>query len=180
MKIPARLFVFALPVLAVSCGTVAEDSIEGPELTIGSEVSSTALAGGERATDEALPESLYGSAAAPAGEVGALPSDVPAEFAHLETLDAEAIVPGNVGAGRFLVKLRKARFVGNLTLENKRSAVAGAGEGYTVIDGNLIVGSLCRVSGLTVTGDVIFTGNGAQVDVDCRGQVLDYGLQNRH
>ena len=54
------------------------------------------------------------------------------------------------------------------------------GVGRAVGGGNLIVGSQCSVTGLTVTGDVIFSGNNAFVSVQCFGQVLDYGMQNRY
>ena len=46
----------------------------------------------------------------------------------------------------------------------------------TVIDGNLVVKTQCKVSNLTVTGDVIFEGNqGKLIDVDFHGQIIDRG-----
>lgn len=117
---------------------------------------------------------------APSGETAASSSvdtvveSRASQFAGLEMFDASAVVvtgSSEVGAGRY---------VGNLVLDTKRATITGAGAGQTVIDGNLIVGGQCKVSGLTVTGDVIFTGNNARVDVTFFGQVLDYGMHNRH
>ena len=158
MKIQANLFVFALSCLVSGCGTVSETGNDNPSVAIGA-------------------ESLEAqNAPAPAGEVAvpadAVPADaVPAEFAHLQTFDAEQFAYG---------ELAKGRYVGNLVIEQQGASLRGSGVGETVIDGNLIVGTMCTVTGLTVTGDVIFTGNSARVTVNCRGQVLDYGMQNQH
>jgi len=178
MKIPAKLFVIALTGIGASCGTISEDLNDTPSV----EIATTASAAGTSGNCEAAADDLFAelSAPAPAGEVGSPMSSVPAEFAHLKTFDAELFGDSGYSTGRFAVKLAAGRYVGNLVLENNRSSVQGSGDADTVIDGNLIVGSQCTVTGLTVTGDVIFTGNNARVKVDCRGQVLDYGMQNRH
>jgi hypothetical protein len=77
-------------------------------------------------------------------------------------------------------ELAAGRYVGTIELDRVRSELRGAGAENTVIDGNLLVGSHCTVRDVTVTGDVLFTGNGARLfGVRCLGQVLDYGQQNR-
>jgi hypothetical protein len=77
-------------------------------------------------------------------------------------------------------ELAAGRYVGTIELDRVRSELRGAGTEQTVIDGNLLVGSHCTVRDVTVTGDVLFTGNGARLHgVRCLGQVLDYGQQNR-
>lgn len=190
MKIQTTLFVFALS--AASCGTVSADVSDGSGLTTTEGACSDCGESCKGCCDEGKGDAQGAGGAGSAG-AGSVPAPAPAgetaptqsvaepevsaaarQFAGLEMFEASAIVvtrSSQVGVGCY---------VGNLVLDQKRSKVTGAGVGQTVIDGNLIVGGQCKVSGLTVTGDVIFTGNNARVDVECLGQVLDYGLQNRH
>jgi len=162
MNIKATLFVIALAGIGTSCETVSADNASVLASTHGALTDSTGAFSGAVGG---------GISPAPAGETA---GNAKSQFAHLRTFDAALIgVTGDnqVGAGRF---------VGSLVLEQKRATVKGAGFGQTVIDGDLIVGSQCKVTGVTVTGDVIFTGNNARVFVECLGQVLDYGTHNRH
>jgi len=152
MKIKATLLV-ALSGIVAGCGTVSAD-LRDRQLAV------LTMDGADA-----------GLAPAPAGEIVGRPSR---PFADLPTLAALSIVDGGNQA------VERGRFVGNLEVRQRLTRVVGKGFGQTVIDGNLIVGSQCRVAGLTVTGDVLFAGNNAYVDVECLGQVIDYGLHNRH
>lgn len=165
MNIKATLCVIALSAVGASCGTVSADLNDGA-----SELTTTDGACTD-STDALAGAAGSGINPAPAGETA---SSGKSAYGHLRTFDSSSIaVTGDNEAGA-------GRFVGNLVLEQKRASVKGAGFGQTVIDGNLIVGGQCKVTGVTVTGDLIFTGNNARVDVQCLGQVLDYGMQNRH
>lgn len=77
-------------------------------------------------------------------------------------------------------RLPAGRFVGDIVLANEGLELIGEGPGRTIIDGDLVVTTLCRARGLTVTGDVVLRGDGARVFVECQGQVLDYGTGNVH
>lgn len=165
MNIKATLCVIALSGIGASCGTASADLHDGA-----SDLSTTEGACTD-STDASSGAAGSGFSPAPAGETA---GNATSPFADLATFDSSSIAANGdneVGAGRF---------VGNLVLEKKRTSVKGKGFGQTVIDGNLIVAGQCKVTGVTVTGDVIFTGNNARVDVECLGQVLDYGMQNRH
>jgi len=153
MKIKASLFVIALSGIAASCGAVPSD------------LPGTAPALTEMGVDGAEMRP------APAGETAA---NAGQRFARLRQLDAASIPVRGASA------IGPGRYVGNLELKERHAIVQGAGFGETVIEGNLIVGSQCRVTGLTVTGDVLFSGNNAFSDVECLGQVIDYGVQNQH
>jgi hypothetical protein len=162
MKTKATLFVIALSGIGASCGTIPADYASVLSTTHGACTDST---------ESSLGAAGRGINPVPVGETA---GNAVSQFVHLHTFDTAAIAvhgDNEIGAGRF---------VGNLVLEQKRASVKGAGFGQTVIDGNLIVGGQCNVTGVTVTGDVIFTGNNARVQVECFGQVLDYGMQNRH
>ncbi|MEZ6038775.1 MAG: hypothetical protein R3F29_14940 [Planctomycetota bacterium] len=77
--------------------------------------------------------------------------------------------------------LDSGTFVGDVWLEQPRMELRGSGIDETVLDGNLTVTDRCLVQNLTVTGDLIFAGNNARaIGVRCLGQVLDYGVCNRH
>jgi len=107
-------------------------------------------------------------APAPLGETAAAvdePSDEPVEPITLSSDTA----------------FEAGRVAGDVVLAGPRLVVTGAGAVATVIDGNLTVASQCQVRDLTVTGDLIFAGNNARaIGVRCLGQVLDYGVCNRH
>lgn len=77
------------------------------------------------------------------------------------------------------LQLAAGRYAGSLVLDEVRVEVLGAGEGLTVIEGDLVVASQCRVRGLTVLGDVVFSGNNARVWAECEGELLDYGHYNQ-
>jgi hypothetical protein len=79
------------------------------------------------------------------------------------------------------VELKEGCYVGDFTLGSSQIRVTGAGMGKTVIHGNLVLKTQCKVSKLTVTGDVIFEGHQAElVDADFFGRVIDNGMQNRY
>ena len=79
------------------------------------------------------------------------------------------------------VQLKEGCYVGDFVLGRSQLKVAGVGVEKTVIDGNLVLQTQCRVSNLTVTGDVIFEGHQAQLEnVDFLGRIVDKGLQNRY
>lgn len=173
MKLHAKLSMVALSGIGVSCGTMSSDQNDASSVAI--EMSASGQDGMD--FDAAAP--------APAGEVAS--SDGSAEnsmvlpqFAHLPTYSSKEVFAGASGGGRSVGKLPSGRFAGNVELDQSHTTLAGAGFGETVVDGNLLVGANCTVTGLTVTGDVIFCGNNARVNVECLGQVLDYGMQNRH
>jgi hypothetical protein len=173
MKLHAKLFVVALSGIGASCGTMSSDQNDASSVAI--EMSASSQDGMD--FDAAAP--------APAGEVASSDgsgetSMVLPQFAHLPTYSAAEVFAGTGNAGQSVGKLPAGRFAGNLELDQSQTALAGSGFGETVIDGNLLVGGNCTVTGLTVTGDVIFCGNNARVNVECLGQVLDYGMQNRH
>lgn len=149
MKIDDKIVAFALLAMTASCGTVSESTDGSTGMTM-----------------EPAPMSASEAAPAPGGEMA------PAAEAAAGAMLTENAVreDGTMPPGRF---------EGDLVLEVKKQRVIGAGAGETIIDGDLILTSQCDVSGMTVTGDVIFTGHNAQAFVEYLGQVLDYGVQNR-
>lgn len=79
------------------------------------------------------------------------------------------------------VQLKEACYVGDFVLGRAQLEVSGVGIDKTVIDGNLVVKTQCRVSNLTVTGNVVFEGNQAKLnDVDFHGEIIDKGVQNKY
>jgi hypothetical protein len=79
------------------------------------------------------------------------------------------------------VQLKEACYVGDFVLGRVQLEVSGVGIDKTVIHGNLVVKTQCRVSNLTVTGNVIFEGNQARLkDVDFHGEIIDKGVQNQY
>ena len=176
MKMQNQLSVFALVAMCASCGTVSETNNNNPSVAISNpDMSGMSSTGDDFApVADRVPGVVEMGAPAPGGEVALTTPEVVSPFAHLRTIDQPVLVK----AGS--TKLDAGRLVGDLVLDQKRSMVTGTGPGLTVVDGNLIVGDGCSVVGLTVTGDVIIRGNGSRVFVDCRGQVLDYGMQNQY
>ena len=167
MNIQAKLIVVALSCITASCGAISADIQESDGT---SQMTESFLLGASKSSSG----STAAAPAAPAGEVANYVNAQMQKFRRLKSYDSDAIVvDGNA-------KVPGGRFVGNLVLDQKRTSLIGSGVGQTVIDGNLIIGSQCSVTGLTVTGDVIFSGNNAFVSVQCFGQVLDYGMQNRY
>ncbi len=79
------------------------------------------------------------------------------------------------------VQLKEGCYAGDFVLGSAQIEVTGAGVDKTVIHGNLVLQTQCTVSNLTVTGDVIFEGNQAElIDADFFGRVIDKGVQNRY
>tara|TARA_R110002072_G_scaffold241027_1_gene399535 strand:+ start:86992 stop:87507 length:516 start_codon:yes stop_codon:yes gene_type:complete len=171
MKIQTQLFAVALAGMSASCGTVSDSHDHNSPSVV---ISTPDEPAGDESVTTSDVDAARTAAPAPAGETAPATPAVPSQFAHLETFDVSSVVVGRA------TKVGEGRFVGNLELDQTRLKVTGAGAGMTIIDGNLIVGSQCSVVGLTVTGDVIFRGNNSSAYVDCLGQVLDYGMQNRH
>lgn len=78
-------------------------------------------------------------------------------------------------------ELETGCYVGDFVLGNSQLRITGAGLEETVIHGNLVLQTQCKVSHLTVTGDVIFEGHQAELDdVDFYGRIVDQGSQNRY
>jgi hypothetical protein len=79
------------------------------------------------------------------------------------------------------VELKAGCYNGDFVCGRSQLRVKGAGVDQTVIHGNLVLQTQCEVSGVTVTGDVIFEGHQAKLlDSDFYGQVVDHGMQNRY
>jgi len=78
-------------------------------------------------------------------------------------------------------ELKEGCYVGNFKLGRVQLRVNGQGLDKTVINGDLVLQTQCKVSDLTVTGNVIFEGHQAELsNVDFYGQVIDKGSQNRY
>lgn len=182
MKMHSQLFAAAMVGMFASCGT-APSTNDRTDVVL--EFDTPVAEAPTRDTAETMPAPER-AAPAPNGETapvltegtagmqteGSTETAAPSPFAHLE---AKAM-PELAGTD---ATLPAGRFVGDVVLDQKGAKLTGAGPGETVIEGNLIVGSRCAVTGLTVTGDVIFRGNNSRAFVDCRGQFLDYGMRNR-
>ena len=79
------------------------------------------------------------------------------------------------------VELKAGCYNGDFACGRSQLQVTGAGVDQTIIHGNLILQTQCVVTGVTVTGDVIFEGHQAKlIDSDFYGQVVDHGMQNRY
>lgn len=82
---------------------------------------------------------------------------------------------------RTSTELETGCYVGDFVLGASQLRITGAGLEETVIHGNLVLQTQCKVSHLTVTGDVIFEGHQAELDdVDFYGRIVDKGSQNRY
>ena len=154
MKTDHLILTSALLAMTAGCSTVSESTDGSNGMTM-----------------EPAPVSSMEAAPAPGGEMA--PVDGEGEG------DAVPAAERTENAVREDGTIPSGRFFGDLVLEVKKQKVMGAGAGETIIDGDLILTSQCDVSGMTVTGDVIFTGHNAQAFVEYLGQVLDYGVQNR-
>ncbi|MFK7740025.1 MAG: hypothetical protein AB8H80_06840 [Planctomycetota bacterium] len=164
----SNLVALTLSAMLASCGTVQPSETE---VSFEAQSPSSSPAAAPDETTAGTP------AAAPAGET-ATPDAVEQAIGQDEAGQAASspakrrrIVETQMNAGTF---------PGDLVLDKKRMSVRGAGAGKTIIDGNLILTSQCQVTDVTVTGDIIFRGNSAEVRAECLGQVLDYGMFNRY
>lgn len=130
--------------------------------------------GGAEAT-----EPSFQSQPAPSGETAAAPQQSEPMPAGETTLSDGRLASRDVQITG-VTDLPAGHYQGDLVLDEAKTVLTGAGADETVVDGDLYVASQCRVQGLTVNGNIVFTGNGATTTVVCTGEVLDYGIGNRH
>jgi formylmethanofuran dehydrogenase subunit C len=78
------------------------------------------------------------------------------------------------------VRLAAGTWRGDIRISSNRATVRGAGQGRTVIAGDVIItGNTVTMTGLTIRGSVTISGNNANLTgADIAGRVSDRGNKN--